>query len=95
MLRWMCGKSRWNKIINDKITKRVGSTYRRKDDKTQLRQFGHVERRHVDSVVRIIDQMEDSEIIRGKGRTRKTVREIIKKDQRLMSLIEICYKQLF
>jgi len=42
--------------------------------------FGHVERRHVDSVVRRVDQMEGIQIIRGKGKPRKPIREIIKKD---------------
>jgi hypothetical protein len=34
----------------------------------------------VDSVVRRVDYMEDSQIIRGRGRPRKTIRETIKKD---------------
>jgi len=38
----------------------------------QLRWFGHVERRAVDSVVRRVDQMEGSEIARFRGKPRKT-----------------------
>jgi hypothetical protein len=40
MLHWMCGKNRHDRIINDSIIV-----------KTRVRWFGHVERRHVDSIV--------------------------------------------
>jgi len=33
-----------------------------------------LERRHVDSIVRRVDQMEGSQITRGKGKPRKTIR---------------------
>ena len=46
----------------------------------RLRWFGHVERRLVDAVVRRVDQMEESQVKRSRGRPRKTVRETIKKD---------------
>jgi len=48
-----------------------------------LRWFGHIERR---PVVRRIDQLEDSQITRGRGRPRKTIREIIKKDLEINEL---------
>ena len=38
----------------------------------RLRWFGHVERRLVDAVVRKVDQMEESRVKRGRGRTGKT-----------------------
>ena len=44
----------------------------------RLRWFGHVERRPVDAVVRRVDQMEESQVKRG--RPRKTIRETIRKD---------------
>ena len=47
---------------------------------TKLRWFGHVEKRPVDSVVRRVDQTEGSQITRGRGRPRKTIRETIRKD---------------
>jgi hypothetical protein len=46
----------------------------------RLRWFGHVERRPVDTVVRRVDQMEESLVKRGRGRPRKTIREPIRKD---------------
>ncbi|KAH1190658.1 Craniofacial development protein 2 [Glycine max] len=48
--------------------------------------FGHVERRPVDSVVRRVDQMERRQTIRGRGRPKKTIREVIKKDLELNDL---------
>jgi len=46
----------------------------------RLRWFGHVERRPVDAVVRRVDKMEESQVKRGRGRPRKTIRETIRKD---------------
>ena len=39
-----------------------------------FRWFEYVKRRHVDFVVRRVDQMDDSQITRGKGRSRKIIR---------------------
>jgi hypothetical protein len=46
----------------------------------RLRWFRHVERRPVDAVVRRVDQMEESQVKRGRGRPKKTIRETIRKD---------------
>jgi len=54
---------------------------------TLLRWSGHVERRLVDSVVRRVDKMKISQITRGRGRPRKTIRET--KVKRLISWIEL------
>jgi hypothetical protein len=43
--------------------------------KNRVRWFGHVERRPIDYVVRRVDHMEDSQIPRGRGRPRKTIRK--------------------
>jgi len=52
----------------------------------RLRWFGHVERRPMDFVVRRVDQMEGSQITRGRGRPRKTTSETIKKDLEINKL---------
>ena len=81
MLRWMSGKTRHDRIKNDTIRERVGvAPIVEKMVENRLRWFGHVERRPVDAVVRRVDQMEESQIKRGRGRPRKTIRETIKKD---------------
>lgn len=46
----------------------------------KLRWFGHAERISLDFVVRRVDQMEKGQIIRDRGRSKKTIREVIKKD---------------
>lgn len=45
-----------------------------------LRWFGHAERKPLDFVVSIVDQIDRSQTIRGNGRTRKTIGAFIKKD---------------
>jgi len=52
----------------------------------RLRWFGHVERKLVDTVVRRIDQMEGSQVIRGRGRPRKSTRETMWKDLEINEL---------
>jgi len=42
--------------------------------------FEHVERRLVDAVVTRVDQMEESQVKKGRGRPRKTIRISIRKD---------------
>ncbi|KAL5142307.1 LINE-1 reverse transcriptase [Glycine soja] len=67
MLRWMCGKTRQDKIRNGAIRERVGvAPIVEKMVENRLRWFGHVERRPVDSVVRRVDQMERRQTIRRK-----------------------------
>ena len=46
----------------------------------RFRWFRHVRRKHVDSIVIRLDQVEDSQITRGIRRPRITVRETITKD---------------
>ncbi|KAL5166585.1 hypothetical protein HKD37_18G051517 [Glycine soja] len=83
----MCGKTRQDKIRNEAIRERVGvAPIVEKMVKNRLRWFEHVERRPVDSVVRRVDQMERRQTIRGRGRPKKTIREVIKKDLELNDL---------
>jgi len=78
MLRLMCGKTRRDRIRNDNIRERVGITpIVEKMVENKLTWFGYIERRPVDSVVRIVDQMEDSQITRDRGRPRKTIRNYL------------------
>ncbi|KAH1257802.1 putative ribonuclease H protein [Glycine max] len=87
MLRWMCGKTRQDKIRNEAIRERVGvAPIVEKMVENRFRWFGHVERRPVDSVVRRVDQMERRQTIRGRGRPKKTIREVIKKDLEINGL---------
>jgi hypothetical protein len=81
MLRWMSGKTRQDRIRNDTIRERVGvAPIVEKLIENRLRWFGHVERIPVDAVVRRVDQMEESQVRRGRGRPKKNIRETIRKD---------------
>jgi len=74
MLRWMCTETRYDRyrIRNDNIKERVGvAPIVEKMIETQLRWFGRVEGRLVDSVLSRVDQVENSQITRGRGRPRK------------------------
>ncbi|KAL5125442.1 hypothetical protein HKD37_02G005661 [Glycine soja] len=76
-----------DKIRNEAIRERVGvAPIVEKMVENRLRWFGHVERKPVDSVVRRVDQMERRQTIRGRGRPKKTIREVIKKDLEINSL---------
>lgn len=68
MLRWMCSKTRRDKIKNENITESVGiAPIVEKMVENRLRWFEHVERRPVDSVVRRIDRIKRKQTIRGRG----------------------------
>jgi len=63
-----------DKIRNDSIRERVGvASVLENMVETRLRWFGHLERRHVDSLVRRVDH--DSQVTRGRGRPRKTIKK--------------------
>ena len=80
MLRWMSGKTRHDRIRNEPL-ERVGvAPIVEKLVENRLRWFEHVERRPVHAVVRRVDQMEESQVKRGRGRPRKTIRATIRKD---------------
>lgn len=53
----------------------------------RLRWFGHVEGRSVGFMVRRVDQMERCQTTRGRGRPRKTISEVIKKDLEINNLV--------
>jgi len=67
MLRWMRGKTRQDMIRNETIRERVGvASIIEKLVENRFRWFGHVEKRPVDAVVRKVDQMEESQVKRGR-----------------------------
>jgi len=92
MLRWMSGKTRHDRIRNDTIKERVGvAPIVEKLVENRLRWFGHVERRPIDAVVRRVDQMEESQVKRGRRRPMKTIKETIKKDLLLLLYYTLIY----
>lgn len=89
MLRWMCGKTRKDRIRNECIRETVGVT--QIEDKlreNRLRWFGHVQRRPVDAPVRKSDRIVVPGDGRGRGRPKLTWESVVKHDMNIFNLSE-------
>ncbi|VFR02670.1 unnamed protein product [Cuscuta campestris] len=87
MLRWMCGKTRLDKISNEVIRCQVGmAPVEDKLREARLRWFGHVRRRDADAPVRRCERI--TVIGRSRGRLRKNWKEVIRQDLGLLNLTE-------
>ena len=88
MLRWMCGKTRKDRVRNEDIRSQVGvAPIEGKMREHRLRWFGHICRRPSDAPVRRTEHMRLC-FKRKRGRPRKTWKEVIKKDMQHMGLTE-------
>ncbi|VFQ59767.1 unnamed protein product [Cuscuta campestris] len=87
MLRWMCGKTRLDRISNEVIQRQVGmAPVEDKLREARLRWFGHVRRRDADAPVRRCARITVIGGSRGRGRPRKNWKEVIRKKIRLLTL---------
>ncbi|VFQ89320.1 unnamed protein product [Cuscuta campestris] len=89
MLRWMCEKTRLDRISNEVIRRQVGMA--QVEDKlreARLRWFGHVRRRDADAPVRRCEKITVIGGSRGRGRPRKNWKEVIRQDLGLLDLTE-------
>ncbi|KAK9098676.1 hypothetical protein Syun_025721 [Stephania yunnanensis] len=81
MLRWMCGKTRKDRIRNIEIQRQVGvAPIDTKIREGRLRWFGHLQRRPTNAPTRKLDSIETVEIRRGRGRPKLTWDALIKRD---------------
>ncbi|VFQ76974.1 unnamed protein product [Cuscuta campestris] len=72
MLRWMSGKTSWDRISNEVIRRQVGMAPEEDTLRdARLRWFGHVRRRDVDAPVRRCERITVIRGSRGRGRPRK------------------------
>jgi hypothetical protein len=81
MLRWICGHTRKDRIRNDDIRDKLGVVpIQEKLVQHRLRWFGHIQRRPPEASVRsgILSRPENTR--RGRGRSRLTWEETIKRD---------------
>ena len=89
MLRWMCGKTRIDKVRNGDIRSLVRvAPIEDKMRENCLRWFGHIRRRPTDAPVRNVEKID---IVQGKklrGRPKMTWMEVVKKDMKLLELEE-------
>ncbi|KAL7217344.1 hypothetical protein ACSBR1_029108 [Camellia fascicularis] len=77
MLRWMCGKTRQDRIRNQCIWEWVGvALIEDKLRENQLRWFGHTQRRPIEVVVKRCDVVTVDESVRGRGRPRLTLASV-------------------
>ncbi|CAL5439689.1 unnamed protein product [Camellia sinensis] len=87
MLRWMCGKTRQDKIRNECIREWVGvAPIEDKLRENRLRWFGHIQRRPTDAVVKRCDAVTVDGSVRGRGRPRLTLTSVINRDMNLLNL---------
>ncbi|VFQ76447.1 unnamed protein product [Cuscuta campestris] len=77
MLRWMCGKTRLDRISNKVIRRQVGmAPVENKLREARLRWVGHVRRRDADAPVRRCERITVIGGSRGRGRPRKNWKEV-------------------
>ena len=87
MLRWSSGYTLKDKIRNDHIRERVGvAPISEKMREYRLRWYGHIQRRELDELVRIVEQMVREPYIRNRGRPKRTLDEVIQRDMLVRGL---------
>ena len=81
MLIWMCSHTTKDRIYNDHIRERVGvASITEKMVENRLRWFEHVQRRELEEPVRIVDKIIWSPYKRERGRSKRTLHELIQQD---------------
>ncbi|KAG2538731.1 hypothetical protein PVAP13_9NG424228 [Panicum virgatum] len=81
MLRWFCGHTRRDRVWNEAIRERVGvAPIEEKLTQHWLRWFGHVQRRPPEAPVRSGVLKCVDKVRRGRGRTKLTWDESVKRD---------------
>ena len=87
ILRWMCGKTRKDRVRNEDIRKMVGvAPIQDKLRENRLRWFGHVQRRPTEAVVRRCDTGVAEGTSRGRGRPRLKWESSVNRDMTLLDL---------
>ncbi|KAL6587747.1 hypothetical protein OROMI_000725 [Orobanche minor] len=89
MLRWMCGHTKKDRLRNEVIREKVRvASIEDKMMENRLRWFGHVRRRPVDAPVRRLESWGTSNIVKGRGRPKKTWIKLIENDMRFLGIRE-------
>jgi hypothetical protein len=88
MLRWMCGKTRRDRVRNETVREIVGvAPIEEKLRENRLRWFGHVYRRPGDAIVKRADRIALGSNATGRGRPKLTLDAVVRKD---LSIIGLC-----
>jgi hypothetical protein len=89
MLRWMCGKTRRDRIRNETVREMVGvAPIDEKLRENRLRWFGHVYRRPTEAIVKRADRIALHSNAPGRGRPKLTLDAVVRKDLSLLGLSE-------
>ena len=89
MLRWMCGKTRRDRIRNEIVREMVGVVpIKDKLRENRLRWFGHVYHRPEDAVVKRADRIVLGSNAPGRVRPKLTLDAVVPKDLSLLGLSE-------
>jgi len=89
IIRWMCGFPRLDRIRNEVIMSLVEvAPIEEKMRESRLRWFGHVKRRSVVAPVRRCEMIVPPSGKRGRGRPKKSLKEVVREDLRVAGLTE-------
>ena len=89
MLRGMCGLTLLDKVQNEVVRDKLNvSIINDKMRESRLRWFGHVQRRLESAPVRRCESLDLGVFRRGRGRPKKSMREVIRNDLTLLDLVE-------
>ncbi|KAF3625481.1 putative polygalacturonase-like [Capsicum annuum] len=89
MLQWMCGHTRKDRVMNEIIREKVRiASVEDKMREVRLRWFGYVMRRGSDAPVRRCKILTVDGFRRGRGRSKKYWREVIRHDMEQLQLTE-------
>ncbi|KAI8559998.1 hypothetical protein RHMOL_Rhmol04G0220700 [Rhododendron molle] len=85
MLRWVCGKTRRDKIRNETVHEMVGvAPIEEKLRENRLRWFGHVYHRPEDAVVKRADRIALDSNATGRGRPKLILDAVVRKDMSIL-----------
>ena len=87
MLRWMCGKTRKDRVRNEYIREWVGVVpIKDKLREIRLRWFDHIQWRSTGAVVKRCNTVTVDGNVKGRGRPRLTWTSVVNRDMSLLNL---------
>ena len=90
MLRWMCGKTRKDRIRNEHIREMVRvAPIEDKLRENRLRWFGLVQCTPIDAPMQKSDSIEGAGNVMGRGRSRLSWESVVKHDMSIFNLTEL------
>ena len=89
MLRWLCGKTRMDKVRDEDIHNLVGvASIEDKMRENCLRRFGHIGCKPMNAAVRRVEKIDIKQGKKLRGIPKMTWMEVVKKNMKLLELEE-------